>query len=344
MESALESDIRNEPEILENFLKHCKEEIRDAAKVIKRNSPSFIYMVARGSSENAARYAQYAFGEMATMPVALGNPSLFTLYSKTPDLSGSAVCAISQSGQSPDIVSVVRHAVERGVLAIGITNDPSSPLAEHATHTVYLRANEKSIAATQTYVNSLAAIGMLAGEIAGSVEKLKELNTIPALLKDTLEKSSVAKEIANCLKDSKNLFVLGRGYNYSSAYEISLKLKELTYILAHPYSTAEFLHGPIAVVEKGFPVMVISCKGAVSSAIPTICETLSSLGARKLLITNQRERVMKNILAFEIPDCQEWLSPFPVAIAGQVIALQTALLKGIDPDRPRTIKKVTKTK
>ncbi len=344
MSSVLESDIRNEPAILENFLNNSKQEIKEAAKIINRASPSFIYMVGRGSSENAARYAQYAFGEIASIPVALGNPSLFTLYSKNPELSGSVVCAISQSGQSPDVVSVVKHAAERGIPALGITNDPSSPLAEYATLTIYIRATEKSIAATQTYLNSLAAIATLACEIAGSPRRLGGLKATPDLLMETLEKIEKAEEIARCLKDVKCAFVLGRGYNYSSAHEVSLKLKELTYILAHPYSTAEFLHGPIAVAEKGLPVMIIACRGAVSSAIPAVCEILSSLGAKIILITNQRKEKRRDAIAIEIPDCQEWLSPFPVAIAGQVIALKTALIKGINPDEPRTIKKVTKTK
>ncbi len=344
MGSVLESDIAKEPEVLERFLLDSLEDIEEAVRIIERVRPSFLYIVARGSSENAARYSQYAFGEMAGIPVALGNPSLFTLYSKAPDLSGSVVCAISQSGQSPDIVSVAEHAVENGICAIAITNDPSSPLSRRATHTVCIRAGEKSIAATQTYLNSLAAVGMIAIFLGGQRDRLKELQSVPAVLCETLERGSAAESIARCLKNRDGLFVLGRGYNYSSAHEISLKLKELNYLLAHPYSTAEFLHGPIAVVEKEFPVIIISCTGAISSTIPIICENLSALGAQKLFITNHKIRSQENVEIFQIPDCPEWVSPFPVALAGQLIALKTAVLKSINPDKPRTIKKITRTK
>ena len=339
--SRFKSDIFGQPEALLALLREGKAEAESAARALMKRCPRFVYLVGRGSSENVGRYAQYLLGEKLGIPVALGNPSLFTHYLRPPDLKEAAVIAISQSGQSPDICSVIEEGRRQGSLTVAITDNPDSPLGDAAQQVLAVRAKEGTVAATQTYSNSLAAISLLAVCIRGDKSIAAELEAAPEKMSDVLGRSDEIEEAARKWASGDRAFALGRGYNYGTAHEIALKLKEVCYLLAHPYSSAEFLHGPVAVVERGLPILLIAPKGAVSGEMPSLLERLDGCGATVLVITND-ERLKKGKI-IRIPDCKEWVSPLVTVVPGQLLALHICNLKGINPDRPRGLEKVTRT-
>ena len=220
----------------------------------------------RGTSDNVGRYAKYLLGASNSLSVGLATPSLFTIYNKAPRLDNALVLGISQSGQSPDIVAVLDEAQKQGALTVAITNDVNSPLTEKATHTVNLNAGpEKSVAATKTYSTSLLVIAMLSAALSNSQSSWDEIDRLPEAVSETLKLDQAAVDAATRWRFSDRCVVLGRGYNYATAFELALKLKELTYIIAEPYSPADLLHGPFAIVERDFPVLVIAPQGAMLS-------------------------------------------------------------------------------
>lgn len=341
-------DILSQPSSLELFLTEAPKEVDGVAKRILKKKPNFIYMVGRGSSENVGRYAQYALGAETGLPVLLGNPSLFSKYRKPIKFGNAMVVAISQSGESPDILSVVEEAERQRCFSLAITAN-SSPLSQTADATIDIRTRDSSIPASKTYLNSLAAIAMLASKLTGNPQREEELKGMPELLSKALEAEPQAKEAASWWCVGKAAVVLGRGYNYSTAYEIALKLKELSYILAHPYSTTEFLHGPIAVIEEGFPVLMIAADGALLSDSISLAKKIIEAGAKLLVVSNGKTKDWemngkdKSCRLLDFPPSPEWLSPLLSIVPGQFLALHGALSLGFNPDSPRRLKKVTKT-
>ncbi|MDD5447892.1 MAG: SIS domain-containing protein [Actinomycetota bacterium] len=329
-------------------MKEASKEVGGVAKRILQKKPGFVYLVGRGSSENAGRYGQYVLGAEAGFPVMLGNPSLFTKYKKPIKFGNAVVMAISQSGESPDILTVVEEAKHQKCFSLAITSN-SSPLSEIADATIDIRTKDSSIPASKTYLNSLAAIAMLASKLAGRLQLEEELKSVPDLLFKALDSESETKEIAPWWCKGKAALVLSRGYNYSTAHEIALKLKELSYILAHPYSAAEFLHGPIAVIEEGFPVLIVAAEGALLADLIPLAKRVIEEGARLLVISNGKiedwraQEKNKSCHLLEFPSSPEWLSPLLAVVPGQFLALHGALSLGLDPDSPRRLQKVTKT-
>ena len=222
------------------------------------------FYAARGTSDNAGRYANYLLGVMNGLPLALATPSLFTYYKRPPLLKNALVIGISQSGISPDIVSVLEEGKRQGCLTLAITNEPNSPLTNTADFVFDIRAGaEKAVAATKTYTAELAAIAMLSTALHDNKKQWNELDKVSSWMKEVLKLSDFISEAVQRYRYIDQTIVLGRGFNYSTAFEWALKLKELTYIIAEPYSSADFAHGPIALVESGYPVFAIAAKGKV---------------------------------------------------------------------------------
>src|SRR5690606_13245689 len=243
MESYLQQEILEQPESLNRLICEERSTIMRVAEAIRHYNPRFIMMAARGSSDNAARYGQYVFGTLNRMPVALATPSLYTLYQTPPRMNDALVIAISQSGQSPDIVAVVEEGRRQGALTVAITNQPESPLALAAQYTIRLHTGpERSVAATKTYTASLLAIALLSAAIANNDPYLQAIDSVPRFIREVTERSEDIIRASERYRYMDACVVVSRGYNYATAYEIALKLKELTYILAEPYSTADFQH------------------------------------------------------------------------------------------------------
>lgn len=346
MTSFLHREIAEQPEILARLLEEERATVEAIAQAIRDRQPRYVVLAARGSSDNAARYSQYLFGTLNNLSAALATPSIFTLYQQTPRLDSALVIAISQSGQSPDIVTVIAEGKKQGALTVALTNDPDSPLAQTAEHTILLHAGaEKAVAATKTYTTSLMSLAMLASALTGDSARFDTLAQVPGWIEQVLQKRETAIAAAERYCYIDYCVVASRGYNYATAYEIALKLKELTYVIAEPYSSADFQHGPLALVEPGFPVLAVVPEGILANELITFFRHLNERGADLITISAQPDALALAQTPLTIPaGIPEWVSPLVTVVQGQLFALGLTLAKRFDPDHPRGIRKVTLTK
>ena len=344
---ALRDEIREQPAAAARLLEASDRSYATIRQLLARQRPQFAVIAARGSSDNAALYAQYLFGIRNRITVALATPAAITLYDGHPDMSEALVIAISQSGRSPDIVAVVDEARAQGAPTLAITNDTSSPLAHAAEHNVYIEAGpELATAATKTYTTELLAVALLSTALdAPSANERVELERVPAMMDAALATEDAARNIAAGHADRTRCVVLGRGYGYATAREWALKLQEMAQLLAVPYSTADFEHGPVALAEPGFGVLAVAPSGPPLEAQRAVLERLQrDHGARVLALSDDpAARAIDEGLPLP-PDVPGWLSPIVDIIPAQVYAYHLTSARGLDPDRPRTISKVTETR
>lgn len=343
MTSLLAQEIASQPGILAQVVEQETEHIREI--IARLPAFNYILIAARGSSDHAATYATYAWAALAGYPVALATPSLYTLYKTAPRLNGALVVGISQSGQSPDMLAVLAEAKRQGRPTLAITNDGSSPLASIADHTIELHAGlERSVAATKTYTAQLTILALFAALWSGNKQRLAELQRLPEALEASLAGSPEIEQRAERYRYMDRCVVIGRGYNYASAFELALKLKELTYVQALAYSSADFRHGPIATVDEGLPAILIMPGGETLNDMLSMAGDLRQRGSELLVISESQQAlaVAKTPLALTKP-VPEWLSPISAIVPGQLLALHLARAKGFDPDVPRGLQKVTRT-
>jgi len=345
-DSVLLSEIAEQPAVLERLFTEGAAEVEAIAAAIRGRAIHHVVIAARGSSDNAARYAQYLFGAHNRFTVTLATPSLVTRYRTPPVMSGALVVGISQSGESPDLIAVVEEGRRQGCPTLAITNVAGSPLTAAADHTIVLRAGqERSIAATKTYTAQLAALAMLSTAIAQKDEWRRELADVPSFVASAhaVDREAVLAA-ARALQHAGHGVVLGRGFNFATAFEAALKAKELAYVAVEPYSSADFQHGPIALIDTGFAAIVINAHGAVSSEVEALLGTIAERGARPVVISNVPSSLALAAAPIPIPaDMPEWLSPMVAIVPGQLLAFHLSRLRGFDPDHPRGLKKVTKT-
>jgi glutamine---fructose-6-phosphate transaminase (isomerizing) len=301
-----------------------------------------VVVAARGTSDNAARYAQYVWGARNRLSVGLTTPSLFSVLGSPPRLEGALVVGISQSGQSPDLVEVLATASREGRPTVAITNDPASPMARVADVVVDLCAGEeRAVAATKTYTAQLTAVAACSVALAGGDET--ELAALPGLLSAALGASEgVVDEVVAGLVEADRCVVVGRGHHLATVFEWALKLQELTYLLAQPFSAADFLHGPVAVVEEGFPVLVVATAGPTHEQMAALATDMMERGAHVVTATDVAGTPGSVIVP--IPPADPWLSPIVIAPIVQRFALALTLSRGQDPDAPRGLTKVTRTR
>jgi glutamine---fructose-6-phosphate transaminase (isomerizing) len=344
--SYLETEIHEQPAVLERLLAAELPNARRLADAIRARGVQYIMIAGRGTSDNAGRYGNYLFSAMNGLPVALATPSLFSIYHTPPRFGPCLVLGISQSGQSPDIVSVLTEARRQGALTAAITNEPDSPLAAAADHLIELHAGpERSVAATKTYTAQLAAIALLNAALSGDPAHLEALAAVPEAAAQTLGLADQVKRIAERYRFADHCVVLGRGYNYATAFEVALKLKETNYIASEPYSPADFLHGPLAMLDESYPVIVIAPSGQVSEEMRAAMTQIGERGAEMWVISDDAETLRGGQLALRLPAAlPEWLSPLVTVIPGQLLALYLSLERADDPDHPRALKKITLTR
>ncbi len=342
--SILRNEIGQQPEVIQTLFDEEKDRVAQIADRL-RGQFRYIVIAARGTSDNAARYAQYLFGAHNRLPVALATPSLFTLYQRPPILKDALVIGISQSGQSPDIVSVLAEAKSQGCPTLAIVNVVDSPLANTADDVLPLHAGkEQAVAATKTYTASLAALALFSCMLENNPDHQKQLFDVPAYVESTLSLHASSLVHTDRYTYIQQCTVIGRGYNYSTAFEIALKIKELARIIAEPYSSADFRHGPIAIIHRGFPVVMVAPSGEVSENMIELLGDLNRLRSEVLLISDDPVLLKKANLALPIPTgIPEWVSPMVTVIPGQLFSLKLTTEKGLDPDRPEGLTKVTET-
>jgi glucosamine--fructose-6-phosphate aminotransferase (isomerizing) len=270
---------------------------------------------------------------------------MFTLYERPPRFGRALVLGISQSGKSPDIVSVLAEARRQGNLTAALTNEAESDLAQAADFVLALHAGqEQAVAATKTYTAELAAIALISAALAQDEAMLDSLRRVPDAVRETLGVEAQIAQIAPRYRYMTRSVAIGRGYNYSTAFEIALKLKEMTYTVVEPYSSADFLHGPLAMIEPGFPVIMAAAAGVLLGEMQAFIRTLQEHKAEVLIISDDADTLGMTPLALPVPGhLPEWLTPITMIVPGQLLSLHLAAVRGYDIDRPRSIHKVTET-
>jgi glutamine---fructose-6-phosphate transaminase (isomerizing) len=343
--SWLETELLDQPATLARLLERQGDRAREIAAIFGREDVRYILIASRGSSGNAARYAQYLLGRAHRVPVMFATPSLYTIYEQPPRLDGAVVVGISQSGASPDVASVLAEARRQGRPTVALTNDAESRLAREADAVLMLEAGEeRAVAATKTYLNSLGAIAMLFAAVDGPVAE-HELARMPSLLEEQIELSISTAPPLDDYADAVGATVVARGVNYGTAFEIALKIRELSGLVVEAYSPADLMHGPIAAIREGWPVIVVAPSGPARPSVEDLVLPLLERGARIVAVSDVsavlRRARTKLPLVRRVP---EWLSALTAVIPGQLTALRLAQLRGLDIDRPVGLKKVTLTR
>jgi glucosamine--fructose-6-phosphate aminotransferase (isomerizing) len=345
MTSILEKEIFQQPEVIKNLVSTKSSQISTLAETLRKIPPQFILLAARGTSDNAAIYAKYLLSGINNIPVGLAMPSLFTLYRSMPVLDDGLVIGISQSGQTPDVRAVLEEAQRQGVPTISITNAEDAPIASIADFNIILDAEEeKSVAASKTYTAQLTIVAMLSAYLSGDEQLIADLDILHDYVNEALSQKPVMETIAERFSKKNHIAIVGRGYNHCTTHEIALKIKELSYMVAQPYSAADFRHGPIAMLEKDFPVLAIAVKGKALSDMEDMIEAIRWTDADLVVMSNAQWLHKHTDNPILLPDeLPEWLSPIVGTVPGQLLALHLSIAKGIDPDKPRGLQKVTLT-
>jgi len=343
-------EIFEQPTILERLLTSQRENIEVIAQKLQTKEWHYVFLAGRGTSDNAGRYAQYLWGSYNRIPIALGTPSLFSIYGQPPLLKGALVIGVSQSGQSPDILSVIVEGKRQGRPTLAITNDPASPLAQEADFVIDINAGEeRAVAATKSYTAQLMVMAILSNALQKDTSfyapRLDAMSRVPEWVEQCLMLDEQIDHAVQRYRYMDQCVVLGRGYNYATAFEWSLKLKELCYVSAEPYSSADFLHGPVAVIERGYPIMAVNPGGAVYESIYNLLADLQQKRRAEILtISDKTEALDQADIPLPLPQgIPEWLSPIVSIIPAQLVGYHLTQAKGYDTEAPRGLEKVTKT-
>jgi glucosamine--fructose-6-phosphate aminotransferase (isomerizing) len=343
---SMRTELGESPDVVERLLDRAAEPVARVAKAVTERGIDVAVIAARGTSDHAAVYAQYVLGARNGLIVAAATPSLSSLYEAPPRLGSALVLGISQSGRSPDVVSVLTDARRAGALTVAVTNDPESELASAADAVIDLGAGpERAVAATKTYVAEIAVMAMLSSalsERAGDGAASSELRSVPGAMRRALDREALVAGFARDRAAIAECVVLARGFQYATAREWALKLKELTGVLADPYSGADFQHGPIALVDDGSPVLAVATTGPALAGMVELLERLAGRGA-ELLVLSDDPVALRLGAGVPLPTLPEWLSPLAAIIPAQLFAYHLAIARGMDPEAPRHLTKVTRT-
>src|SRR6187402_3608369 len=340
--SLMLQEITEQPEVLERTIAAEREKLVKIGDFLRQKDIDLIVLVARGSSDNAALFGRYLLEVTTGIPVSLAAPSVFTLYNAKLRLKRAVVIGVSQSGEGVDINHVLEQSKAFGAFTIAITNESSSTMAKIADETLLIHAGrEKSVAATKTYTGQMLHFYLLAGAVG---DKRIDYHKIPAYTQKALELETTVKEIVQRYVFMENCVVVGRGMNYGNSYELALKLMETCYVVAERFSSADFFHGPLAIVERRFPVISFAPTGVTKQSSIDLLKRVRELGADSLTITNDDEVAKLATYAIKLPnDIDEMLSPIPFIVPAQLFAAHLSEAKGLDPDEPRSLAKITKT-
>ena len=338
-------EIFEQPDVLARTIREEAPKVERLGSMLRARSIDLIVIAARGSSDNAALFGRYLLEITTGIPVSLAAPSVHTMYNARLNLSRALVIGVSQSGEGEDINCVLEHARASGAYTVGITNEAHSTMAGLVDETLLIHGGrERSVAATKTYTGQLLLFYMLANAIATTNRKPLDLNLIPEYTARALDHTEAIRGLVERYVFMENCVVVGRGFVYGNVYELALKLMETCYVVAERFSSADFLHGPLAMVERHFPIIIFAPPGAMIEGLKTLAGRLRELRADTLVITADEE--MANLSTRSIrmsPDIQEIFTPIPYIIPGQLFAALLAEAKGLNPDTPRSLSKVTRT-
>src|SRR5208283_2497491 len=315
--SRMLEEIRQQPAALAHTLHRASAGARRFRRLVEGKPPRLVVLVARGTSDNAALFGRYLIEISTGIPVSLAAPSISTLYEARLDYRDSLVVGLSQSGESTDTNLVLERARAQGALTLGITNERSSTLAKLAEHVFLVRAGaEKSVAATKTYTGQLLLLYLLASVLGGSLRS-SDLERLPGAVEAALRLEPEIAALSERYRFMRQTVVVGRGLNYANAFEFSLKLMETCYVVAERFSSADLLHGPIALVEQGFPVFAFAPPGATWGSIREVLAKLRKVGAEIVAVTDSGNREVEGCVSrtIRLPrKLKEALTPIPYIV------------------------------
>jgi glucosamine--fructose-6-phosphate aminotransferase (isomerizing) len=328
----MRAEIDEQPEVYARVLREHRTDIRSLHALITARRCRLVLIAARGSSDHAALYAKYLVEVLLGLPAGLVSPSTYTLYGTRPDLTDVLFLAISQSGGSPDLVESLSAARAGGATTVAVTNDPSSPLACAAEFPLDIAAGrERSVAATKTYTAELLALYLLlAPEPA-------ELAALPDAAAAALRHDGPVAAASARYRYTERIITTGRGFAYPSAREAALKLMETCYVSAQAFSGADLLHGPLAMIDNGVPVIAVLSPAAAGTAMSPVIDAVRDRGADVLTVGSGCD------LPVEAAGLPEEIRPMLEILPLQQLSLQLALDRGGDPDQPRGLNKITQT-
>lgn len=337
-------EIHEEPERVETLISREGGRLQKALARFRDRPPPFILVAGRGTSDNAARYGRYLIEHFVGIPISGAALSLFTLYPAPMHLRGSLAIGLSQSGESSDVVRAIAEAKRAGAFTIAVTNSRRSSLANAADHAVLLHAQrERAVAATKTYTAQQVAMVMVCRALGGNLPE-RDIALIPETIRLALGCEEAIAQLAPYYRYAQRCVCLARGFNYSTAREIALKLMETCYLGSTGMSAADFLHGPIAFVERDTPVLAFAPYGPTYGFMLDLAKRLSTQGVDVLAFTNHDAILRHCGLGVRYPASPpEALSAIPMATLGQLFACHLAMVRGLDPDAPRRLRKVTRT-
>jgi glutamine---fructose-6-phosphate transaminase (isomerizing) len=336
-------EIAEQPDALRRTFEAERGHVREVRRLARRRFRTIV-LVARGTSDNAALFGRYLLELAAGIPVSLAAPSIHTLYRAPLDLRRALMIGISQSGESTDVNLVLRAGRRQGAYTMGITNEERSSMAGIVDDLFIVRAGrERSVAATKTYTGQVLALYLIACAL-GSAIRLEEVAAIPGWVEQALTIEESIGQVAAHYRGMRQAVVVARGLNYASAFEFALKLMETCYVVAERFSSADFLHGPIAMVQRGLPIFLFLPPGPCYEPLAKLARKLRRMHAETVIFTSQGVRVPPATHAIRIPAViPEIYSAIPYIVPGQIFAAQLAEAKGLNPDRPRFLRKVTRT-
>jgi glucosamine--fructose-6-phosphate aminotransferase (isomerizing) len=338
------SEVREQPEALLRLLEH-KAELEAAAMALATRAPTTVRLVGHGTSDSAATYGTYAFGLLPGWTALRDSISLTVYYGATFDLASSAVIALSQSGQTPDVVEYVARTRDRGALTVALTNDPGSELAAAAEIMIPLCAGpERSVAASKTYTNELAALALLAAGAAGRLPEMvsgvREAADLLAGTMDGLQRAVAAPAMAFTYVG--RMYVIGRGLEFATAREVALKLTETCRVAAEPLTATDLAHGPVAALDSLFPVWTIAAHDESLPAIVEGADRVRRAGATLVASGPAADEIPGAAYRLGVPaPSLPILSPLLSVVPGQLFANALAAAKGLDPAHPEHLSKVT---
>ncbi len=341
----MHKEILSQPSVLETLFKKEWKRIQEFADVVRKKNIQYIGFVARGTSDHATLLAKYIFETENRIPVFHFNPSIFTLYKAKLNLKNFLVLGVSQSGESTDVVAVLEKAKECGAFTCAVTNEKKSAITRAADFTFELHAGkERALAATKTYTATLYFLYLLSLALADDAPSVETMRKIPETLHTMLRVDEKIKEICQRYRYMDECAVLARGFNLATAQETALKLEETCEVKALSFSAADFLHGPVVLAEKDFPVFVYAAKGAAFSLMKDAVRTLVEKETDVCVITNTKEISTRktSCLHISVP-FDEIYTPLFFIAAGQLLAYHISCIKGLNPDKPRYLTKVTRT-
>ena len=338
-------EIAEQPGALSKTITEERGKVERLGKFLRGRGIDLIVLVARGSSDNAALFGRYLLEITTGIPVSLSAPSVHTLYRARLNLQNALVVGVSQSGEGEDINLVLENARAGGAYTVGITNESDSSMTRFTDETLLTHGGrERSVAATKTFTGQMLHFYMLASALAESAERRIDYEAIPDWAARALELKGAVEEMVERYVFMENCVVVGRGLLYANAYELALKLMETCYVVAERFSSADFLHGPLAMVERHFPVILFAQPGVTREGTRALVERLQELRADTLVITEDDALARAGTRSLLMPaEIDEARAPIPYIIPAQLFAALLAACKGLDPDAPRSLSKVTRT-